>query len=575
MARTLLNDDLNIIANSNLEILPLEHDLAIIQKLDDEPNDVGGLTAQQLKAKFDESGLIIQTYINESLIPQLLESDSTEASRNAAEVLREEQELERQQAEDRRAQAEAQREENEQARAQAENQREETQELHAQAETQRVQAETRRAEAEQARIQAENQRVQAESKRSQALQQLEEAGEQWAQTEQQFTQAEAARASAETRRVQAETQRQANEQSRIDETNGVVAQASAQVELAKNWALEAQKAATGGLHASSHRKGGTDPLTPAMIGTYSREELDQRLWGRLPPQIIVTTAPYLTVTCTKGDITLTAEEADGTWIFDVPEYGELIVSDGIETAVLNVDCVKQYSVTLCIQIVNYTMLYDYGDECTDLTGGWVKGATIGTNYTAIKNETNLTIVSPGVGHSAVYTTNQAVSLSGYSKIIAVGTYSPPFIFDAANKKYLAWGDDVGYLFQVVTSKNERMLCANINTSDSKYISIHPSSGGSGVTNYVALAKPDDIASLCQYAGLSSQTDPDILVSDTESIAALFNHERALRYMVYSCTGDFMFAAIQSQVFLTALEASPYKELVYANEHWAKFLTMAA
>lgn len=50
----------------------LEDDLNIIQKLDDEPNDVGGLTSAQLKAKFDEAGLVIQKYINESLIPDLL-----------------------------------------------------------------------------------------------------------------------------------------------------------------------------------------------------------------------------------------------------------------------------------------------------------------------------------------------------------------------------------------------------------------------------------------------------------------------------------------------------------------------
>ena len=49
----------------------LTTDLDIIQKLDDEPNDVGGLTAQELKEKFDEAGNTIQKYLNETLIPQL------------------------------------------------------------------------------------------------------------------------------------------------------------------------------------------------------------------------------------------------------------------------------------------------------------------------------------------------------------------------------------------------------------------------------------------------------------------------------------------------------------------------
>lgn len=48
-----------------------EDDLNIIQKLDDEPNDVGGLTAAELKAKFDEGPKAIQKYINEVLIPRV------------------------------------------------------------------------------------------------------------------------------------------------------------------------------------------------------------------------------------------------------------------------------------------------------------------------------------------------------------------------------------------------------------------------------------------------------------------------------------------------------------------------
>lgn len=43
--------------------------LGIIEKLDDEPNDVGGLSAADLKAKFDEAPKAIGTYINGTLIP--------------------------------------------------------------------------------------------------------------------------------------------------------------------------------------------------------------------------------------------------------------------------------------------------------------------------------------------------------------------------------------------------------------------------------------------------------------------------------------------------------------------------
>lgn len=49
----------------------LTDDLNIIALLDNEPNDVGGLSAEELKAKFDEGSLIIQKYINEVLIPEM------------------------------------------------------------------------------------------------------------------------------------------------------------------------------------------------------------------------------------------------------------------------------------------------------------------------------------------------------------------------------------------------------------------------------------------------------------------------------------------------------------------------
>lgn len=55
-----------------MSIQTLDSDLNIIQKLDDYPNDVGGLSPAELKAKFDEGGLAIQTYINTVLIPQII-----------------------------------------------------------------------------------------------------------------------------------------------------------------------------------------------------------------------------------------------------------------------------------------------------------------------------------------------------------------------------------------------------------------------------------------------------------------------------------------------------------------------
>lgn len=133
-----LTADLNVVANSNLEIQLLDGDLNIIQKLDDEPNDVGGLTSAELKAKFDESGNIIKKYINETLIPAVLTDDATEESRKQAEA----------------------------ARVAAEQGRVTAEEGRVSAESGRVSAEQGRSEAESSRVSAENARAQAETARA-------------------------------------------------------------------------------------------------------------------------------------------------------------------------------------------------------------------------------------------------------------------------------------------------------------------------------------------------------------------------------------------------------------------------
>ena len=46
-------------------------DLNIIQKLGDQPNEMDGMSADELKRKFDEGGLLIQKFFNETHLPEL------------------------------------------------------------------------------------------------------------------------------------------------------------------------------------------------------------------------------------------------------------------------------------------------------------------------------------------------------------------------------------------------------------------------------------------------------------------------------------------------------------------------
>lgn len=136
MSLQTLNENLDII--QNLVIPFLEDDLDNIQKLDDEPNDVGGLTAAELKAEFDKAGNTIKEYLNETLIPQL---SDTVAEAEA------------------RATAERERVANENIRVANENVRIENEDARQENETARVNAEKARADAEAARVREEQARV--------------------------------------------------------------------------------------------------------------------------------------------------------------------------------------------------------------------------------------------------------------------------------------------------------------------------------------------------------------------------------------------------------------------------------
>lgn len=222
MAIKPFSEDMNIM--SSLVIPSFDEDMNIVQKLDDEPNDVGGLTAQELKQKFDEGGLKIQQYLNEVLVPGVSGTVADEEERQQAEAGRVSAEQSRVSAENERVLAEQEREESEENREQAETSR-------VIAETARQSAESARAQAESTRASQETQREQAESARNNA--------------ESARVLAENNRVSAETKRSQAEAEREQAEEERANKTSGIVAQATEQANRAEEAAAKGPKVTSG------------------------------------------------------------------------------------------------------------------------------------------------------------------------------------------------------------------------------------------------------------------------------------------------------------------------------------------
>ena len=274
-----LTADLNVVANSNLEIQLLDGDLNIIQKLDDEPNDVGGLTSAELKAKFDESGNIIKKYINETLIPSVLTDDATEESRKQAEAARVTAEAARVSAEQGRVTAEQGRVTAEQGRVRAEEARAASETARASAEQARDSAETARSGAESTRQSQEATRQTAEAERNSAETARSEAETSRATAESNRAVAEQGRVSEESTRVQNENQRvsaegaraaaeaarEAAEKARADENTGIVAQATAQANAAAQSAESASASAQTAQSAS--RNAGTAASTASSAAS--------------------------------------------------------------------------------------------------------------------------------------------------------------------------------------------------------------------------------------------------------------------------------------------------------------------
>lgn len=266
------------------------------------------------------------------------------------------------------------------------------------------------------------------------------------------------------------------------------------------------------------------------------------------------------------------------------------------------------------QIINYKMLYDYGDECIDVTGGWDTYNKNLYNYyssanMATKNQTFINVTTSGSGKRTYSLfTNSFINVTEFSNIFIKNSW----LKLTGSNKGASWvmlsdeptnGEGSNYLRKLlhgrggnvtVNTNNETATyyhCINLNELDSSLIQPSLSSvslgfvwdyenTGSELNSSVfacAILKQDNWQELCTIAGLNSSdyTDEAELCANSTAIQTLLSNEEAVEFMIYNCTGEFMAKAITSDTFLTVLNNSEYKTKIYANEHWAKFLNMVA
>ena len=243
------------------------------------------------------------------------------------------------------------------------------------------------------------------------------------------------------------------------------------------------------------------------------------------------------------------------------------------------------------QLVNYTMLYDYGDECTDVTGGWSVTSYKYGSYTAsaLKQSDHIYLKS----YRALAYSDSAVNFSKYeiigyymeTKGRASANASGQWLSLAASKSVSSaclnnWeGDIVEGAFKInygYPNAEKRLFVFSIpsNLKSARYMGVM--SDDNNCNAYIKLYgvvvfKTDNWSGLATKAGVSASSISALLGYSS----IILNNKDAVNFMVAQCTGDFMATAVNTSAFLTALNSSPYKEKVYANEHWAKFLAMVA
>ena len=251
------------------------------------------------------------------------------------------------------------------------------------------------------------------------------------------------------------------------------------------------------------------------------------------------------------------------------------------------------------QEVYYTLLYDYGNEYENITGGWEPHKWRGAAVELIQNKevdhlySYARSTSYGANPNYGYGTVNRIDLTDYKMISA---YSEGYKHNAGTP----WNCTVTYdwvdnaLGTEDYNNIDYGVCSNVFTQPSSIIDAkkyvlgelryyNKSTGyvivfantnyGYGyVRNYnVTLYKQDEWQELAVKLNLTVTDAQDLI---TNHSATILSNEDAVNFMVSRCTGEFMAIAVQDTTFRTALESSPYKDTVTSNEHWAKFLLQA-
>lgn len=299
-----------------------------------------------------------------------------------------------------------------------------------------------------------------------------------------------------------------------------------------------------------------------------------------------------------GD-TIEAPDTSGVWIYGCDAAGTYVVR------IKNTSTTKDVEITtagqvedvwISPQVINYALIYYLGNEFTNVdgtdeekyaisTGGWsANGSTRwsgGLTKAWAKTNTNINITNwskcfirgklyraVGVGGGANLGVGVGIGkYDGHSATMFSTTYNSYIrgVSEGSTISFLSLGESINGGNNPINLGGYSICGPELAfTKGTNKLNFYSSDDNLSVFS-TGFVKIDDISGLSEYGNdiatiLSNATD-------------LFTDITTLNWMALNCTGDFMISALSNSNFINAMNSSPNKEILLANEHWARFIAL--
>lgn len=245
------------------------------------------------------------------------------------------------------------------------------------------------------------------------------------------------------------------------------------------------------------------------------------------------------------------------------------------------------------QLINYTFLYNEGDECIDITGGWYSydikldgwGTGIAPTLTRGSNKMTISINTASNRVGTVATTNK-IPWQQYSGVVFINGRGLS-VNGSSSARVTAplqlapsptgYSGDVPIFYDSTNPFNSGKNVDVLATTDAHCGITLTEAGAYSISlevSNITLLKSDNWTTWMGKGDVSGFVSLGALLADAAAMKTLMTNQDAINFMVRQCTGNVMTGVLTTPTSKNALLTSA-KALAacFGNEHWNKFLNM--